>query len=84
MRRWNEFDRPQSRREDHQASSLLRDTVIGAIDNAPFRIVDEIKPFVREDLEKPIEDGIALKFWNVLHGHDVGLQFANEPGEMPE
>src|SRR6266853_2129820 len=84
MRGWNQFNRTKAGRDDHQAPSLLRDSVIGAVDDALFGIFAEMKSFVGKGFEEISEDGMPLKFWNIFHGHDVGPQLANEPSEFAE
>ena len=41
-----------------------------------------MKSLVGERVQKIVEDRIPLEFGDIFHGHDVGPQFADEPGEL--
>ena len=62
--------------------AVVRNTVVGAIDDPSCRIVREAESLAGERIEKIIEHGMALKLWDVFHGRDVGPEFADEPGEF--
>jgi hypothetical protein len=82
MRRRYEFDGAQSRCNEYEAAPMLRNAVIGAIDNTLFFVFVEMKSFVGQRSKKVGENGIPLELRHIFHTDDVRPQFVDESRKL--
>lgn len=84
VRRRNEFDGTEARGDEDEPGTMLRQSVVRAIDDLLFGFGGKMETGVCERVEKVEKDVVSLKFWDVLHAHDVNVRCLDEAGEMVE
>jgi hypothetical protein len=84
VRRWNELNWSQPGCDYNQTATVLRDSVILAVNDLLLRVLHVVEPLVVKRGHEVGEDFIALKFRDVLHAHDIGLGLAYESGKVSE
>src|SRR5712664_2411494 len=83
MRRWDQFDRPEARRDYDEPTAMLRNAVIGTIDHPFLGVIGEMETFIGENRQEVTENLVTLEFGYVLHAHDVGFRLSDETAEVP-